>query len=247
MASNLIESYGSDVVFLNLTPEEIFLIKNKDTFLDTAKDKLQHLTYSPFKNSEELIMFISRLLGADINLVSDYTPEFINNALREFHEIKCVNSHFDPNKPNTWCELVDESLIGLNDMLPVHIEEVSLSESDSVTDDKIKENIYTDLDDNSVRLLYGLMTNSYSMPYNKAMRDTIYNEVKNKKNDSAVGRVVLHSLKEEAVGLSDLMEHHGMDVAKEVQTRKTYVFDFEGDMFACARIGDNQYLIEKLK
>lgn len=247
MISNLIERFGSDIVNLNLNPEEIFLLKNKGVLSGDTEDKLRHLEDSPFDNLEELVKFISRLLGVDIPLISDDSAKFLNEMLFEFYEVRCVNPHFDPSKPNTWCELIDNSLITASETMPNHVTVMELSESSNVSDSKIKENVYDSLDDDSVRLLYGLMTGSYSLPYNRGMRDTVYNEVKNKKNDSAVGRVVLHSLKEGAVGLHDLMESHGIDVAMEVQSKDVHVFDKDGCVFACNRMGDNQYIIQKLK
>lgn len=245
-SENIIESFGADVVSINLSPEEIFLLKNKNILSSSAVDKVQHLINSSFDDCGSLLKFLSKTLGVDINLLSENIPQFINDCLNIFSEVEAVNPEFDHTKSHTWCEHVDEALNEANNMISNMSDFSTLNESDNIPDEKIKENIYNDLDNNSIVLLYGLMTGSYSIPYSKTMRDTLYNEVKNKKNDSSVGRVVLHSLKEDAIGLGDLMENYDFETCKNVQSQKTLVLEDGENIIAIAKVGNNEYIVEKI-
>ena len=247
---NLEKRFGADVIALNLSPEEKYLMDNKHILNDNAMSAVDHIISTPFSDSKDVLVFLSDILNVDIDLCNEHLPKFINEVLKCFQEYCGMNPYFDKSKPESWCDGLDGVFNICKQLIYDYNLEcgsnVNLSEN-NVPDDKLKENIYKDLDDNSILLLYGLLTGNYNTGYTSGMRDTIYNDIKRNGEKSSVGRVVLHSLKEnESMNFSNLLENYDMDLCKNVQNNGTVLFSDDDCIKSIIKLGDNKYCIEVL-
>lgn len=241
--------FGVNVVTCNLSPEERYLLSEKNVLNESAKVKIKHLNESVFDSTEEMLAFVSNNLETDVDLCNDSSPDNINSMFKAFDDYSLVNPHFDPERIETWCDGVENTLhtcAGIIDQNNVEMTEIPLNEDGSmnVPDNVLKDNIYKDLDDNSILLLYGMLTGNFSTGYVSDMRNTIYNDIKRNKENSPVGRVVLHSLKESnSMSFGSLVESYKVDICKMAQKNKTVLFEESGFVKAISKMGKNKYSV----
>lgn len=249
-SKSLEKRFGIDVILQNLSPEEKYLCINKNILNDSSVEKINHIKDSIFADTKSLLNFMSNTLGVDINLCSTKLPICINELFRLLSEYNMINPYFDPENIDTWCEQSDnffnlcKNCLEENDMLnPLN---VMLNEASTVSDERIKENIFNDLDDNSILLLYGLLTGSYPS-YNNGMRQTVYNDIKNNREKSRIGDIILHSLKEnETEDFGSVINRYGTDTCKMAQMNGTVIIDELGVIKSISKIGDNKYCVDVL-
>lgn len=244
--------YGINIINANLNSGEKHVSNNLSIMSESASMKIKHLSESAFDTTQDMLSFVASNLDVDINLGCENIDSHINNMFMLFDEYGMINPHFDPTKIETWCDGLNGVMNSCHDILNQNTEIVQygLNEDGSmdVPDSVVRENIYKDLDDNSILLLYGMLTGNFNSSYISEMRNTIYNDVSRNKNNSQVGRVVLHSLKENnVVGFGSLLESFGIEACKKVQNGKTMLFENGSSITAISRYGNNKYVVINLQ
>lgn len=251
-SKSLEKRFSIDVILQNLSPEERYLCKNKSILNDSSVEKICHINNSIFDTSNDLLKFVSETLGIDINLCNDNLSSCINKLLLEFHDYcTVINPYFNTSNIETWCEEAENLFLRCRNILDeccmLTDGVLVLNEASTVSDERIRENIYNDLDDNSILLLYGLLTNNYSSPYSSDMRNTVFNDIKNNRERSRIGSIILHSLKENnSENFSSIVNNYGLDNCKMAQSNGTVLIDELGTIKSISKVGDNKYVVSTL-
>lgn len=240
--------FGIDVILQNLSPEEKYLCTSKNILNDSSISKIDHITNSIFSDSKSLLKFVAEVLDIDVVLDSEHLPSAINDILKVFNEYSIINPYFDINDIETWCDESENIFLQCKNILDNYGLTVQastvLNEASTVSDDRIKENIYNELDDNSILLLYGLLTNNFNTGYTTEMRHTVFNDIKNNREKSRIGDIILHSLKENnSSNVGSVIGNYGIDVCKKVQTNGTVLLNEFGSIKSISKIGDNKYVV----
>ena len=247
--NNLRYKFGEEVVNLNLDGKDLFVYDETGSLPEDALDRINHLINSGFDNIEEVLSFISDSYDADIDLNSESLALVINESLKRIREYRIGNPFFSPEDVETWDDDVN-SLFNdletiLNDNGIVNGMEVSglFENRAEISNEQIKKMIYEDMDENSILMLYGVVTNNFVLEYEPSMRYTVFNNVKNNREKSEAGRLVLGLLNENSVKLSSILKKHGFGLCKDIQKCGVYVLNEDKKIYSVIHNGNNKYLI----
>lgn len=243
--------FGIDVILQNLSPEERYVCTNKNILNDSSLSKIDHIQNSVFDDSNDILGFVSEVLDTDINLDTENLSTAINELLKIFSDYSITNPFFDPKNMETWCDGAEKAFLqcrGVLDqcgMLTQNV--VVLDESSNVSSERIKQNVYNELDDNSIILLFGLLTGAFPSSYSPDMRDTVFNDIDKNRENSRIGKITLHSLKEnESENIGNILCDYDIDTCKKAQTNGTVIFDELGCIKSISKVGDNKYVVDVL-
>jgi len=206
---NLVEKFGSEVIKENLDTKENYVFDKTGKILDESKHKISHLHNGVFPDSKSLVSFLSEYGGIEINLMSENLPSQINQSAKLISDYKNIlNPSLSIENHDTWDVNFDRVLNQCCSLFSVMVEDVEENLNEvraDISNADIQELIEKDLDDNSILLMNGMITGNYETRYNDGMRFIVYNHVKNNREKTPAGRIILSSLKEGNNSFSDII------------------------------------------
>ena len=249
-ANQIISNFGEDVLLENLSSESKYIF-NKTKMLDSkAQESTRHLLSPVFLSSNELISFLAEFNLGEIDLCSESINSSINDSLLLFFEYKgLINPSFSYSTPETWDNILDKivsesvALFELYDGKNNSVEEDLFEVRADISNEQIRKACFDDLDDNSILLMYGLITGKYTTDYSEDMRHTVFNHVKNNRERTSAGKIILGTLRESAVGIDKIVGKYGLNESKKVQKNRISLLEFDGSVHSIQRIGNNKYSI----
>lgn len=240
--AEIVSSFGEAVLFENLDIQQKYLYSIGESISDTKSNGLVHLHESCVNNNNELYNFMSSFNMGDVDLNSKNLPRNINNTLLAIYEHKkFVNTKFSVDNPNTWCRSLNSTM--KNCLSEFEVLPDSLCEELDPT--KIRK-VINDMDDNSLVLLYGLVTGDYAKEADDSMRRTVIGELNSKGLDSEVGRVLRQTLGECSSTLGKIMEEHSVDLCESIQSKVNFTFISNDIEYNVSRLGYDKYHVSKI-
>lgn len=220
--------FGTDIVSVWSFPERSQYVTKKERWFNEEKEVIDSALY--YDNSEKYLTSKEQVYEFLCNFDETINPVLITDKV--VYEVKKITkilnesySFFSINEADTWDSHNGEIMLTMTGLFEEFLQDndlylagsnineakaKSFLINEASTDEKIKE-VVDSLDDTSILLLHGLVTNKFTPHYDKKMRQVVYDHIKNNKKNTIAGRVLMDTYMKESkqISLKEAIEKFG--------------------------------------